>query len=218
LPILCIQAGAAPDLPDLAITGAIVFLTSATGTGDLSSWNKANGHFGLAAADAICISSATDAGLYRPGSFRAWISNSSTRAPNRFTYDGPWVRLDGVPVADSLQDLTNGSIFAPINLTETGKYMYPATVWTGTTQYGYIHSHNCSNWYAGDRPEVGLGGVNVEWTGRWSGRSADSGPYCEYPAALYCFAQASAYIFSDGFEAGDFTDWSLTGDESSDER
>lgn len=213
LPILCLQAGAGPDLPDLKISGAVVFQTSATGTGELSSWPRANGSWGLAAADAICISSARDAGLFRPDSFRAWISNATISAPDRFTYDGRWVRLDGVPIAESLHDLTDGSIFAPINVTETGRYMYPISVWTATTQYGYKHSHNCANWTSGDRPDVGVGGVNAEWTGRWTGRSSDSGPYCFVPEALYCFAQASESVFLDGFESGDISAWSPNEDE-----
>jgi hypothetical protein len=214
LPLLCLQVGAGPDLPALEISGAVVFQTSAQGTGDLASWDEAGGHSGITAADAICRSLATSAGLYRPNSFKAWISNATFAAPDRFTYDGRWVRVDGVPIAESLRDLTDGAIFAPINVTETGRYTYPISVWTATTQYGYKHSNNCANWTSGDRPDVGVGGVNAEWTGRWSGRSGDSGPYCFVPEALYCFAQDSESVFFDDFESGDMSAWSSTGDES----
>jgi hypothetical protein len=54
-----------------------VFVTSASGSANFSSWPSATpGAVGLEAADSICRNLATTAGLARPDAFRAWLSDS----------------------------------------------------------------------------------------------------------------------------------------------
>src|SRR5207249_3957322 len=76
------------------------------------------------------------AGLTNPTHFKAWLSATGVTAPSRFTSNGPWVRLDGLSVASSLADLTDGQLASTLNLTETGTYLANALAWTDTYQIG----------------------------------------------------------------------------------
>ena len=64
--LLCLEPGASDPVSLPWLPGALVFLTSAFGTGDLSSWPEAGGASGLAAGDAICRQVATAAHLPAP--------------------------------------------------------------------------------------------------------------------------------------------------------
>src|SRR5438046_556790 len=95
LPALCGASTAAAtdaiflngfELPNVA------FVTSTTQTGNLG---------GLAGADAICQSRAANAAL--SGTYRAYLSTSVTDALSRIDRAGGWVRVDGLPVANSAE-------------------------------------------------------------------------------------------------------------------
>jgi len=122
-PLLCFQTGAGPVLPDFSSQGKKVFLTSVSGNGNLGGWADAGGNTGLQAGDAICRARAQAEGIENASNFIAWLSNSATDVKDRITSNGPWVRLDGAKVADNKADLIDGSLFTPINLTETGIYL-----------------------------------------------------------------------------------------------
>ena len=80
----------------------IVFVTSETYTGALG---------GLDGADALCQERANDAGW--PGTFKAWLSDRDTSVSQRFDrvfYGTPFVRTDGVRVANDWADLTDGTL------------------------------------------------------------------------------------------------------------
>ena len=57
-----------------------LFVTSTSGTGDLSSWAGSGGLDGMAGADAVCRSWAAAASLPNAASYVAWISDGSTDA------------------------------------------------------------------------------------------------------------------------------------------
>ena len=114
-----------------------VFVTSASGTGNLGSWPQAGGHTGLAAGDAICRSLAADAGLADASLFRAWLSTSTTDAychvagfagkkssncgQPSLPDAGPWQRTDGVSFSHRLSDLTSTfDVLHPPLLDENG--------------------------------------------------------------------------------------------------
>src|SRR5207253_1443574 len=78
---------------------AFVFVSSESGTGDLSTWTHAGGMTGIAAADHVCRYLANQAGLPQPPSFVAWLSVAGAPAIDRLTLDGPWRRVGGVLVA-----------------------------------------------------------------------------------------------------------------------
>ena len=67
--VFCVGRATASDLPR-------VFMTSTTGTGDLSTWADAHGLSGLAAADEICRTRAAAASLADADSYVAFLSDT----------------------------------------------------------------------------------------------------------------------------------------------
>ncbi len=182
--LLCFQTGQGPGLHDFSSPGKKVFVTSVLGTGDLGSWTDAAGKTGLAAGDAICQARAQAAGL--TGTFVAWLSDDNTNAIDRLTSDGPWVRLDGVIVARSKADLTDGEIFTSINLTETGQYFGNQAAWTGTSSDGTKDiTHNCNNWTSSTSIDTAAIGGVISASGEWSSESYYIN--CDFSGHLYCF-------------------------------
>ena len=182
--ILCFQAADGPALPNFILPGKKAFLTSATGTGNLGSWPGANGQSGIAAGDEICQKLAAVAGLQNAQNFKAWLSDANTDASARFTSNGPWVRLDGVVLAENRQDLTDGSLNTSLNLTETGDYIGGFDyAWTGTNHIGGKKTDTCNNWV--DATQSFNGGI-----GRLFDRSAWTAagylPCDRYYVHLYC--------------------------------
>jgi len=180
-------------------------VTSADWTGNLGSWPQAGGATGLAAGDAICQYLATDAGLEAPGSFLAWLSNSTTDAIDRFSYDGPWIRVDGVKIADSRADLVDGELFSALNVKEDGKYLGNYGAWTGTSTSGLGTGDHCDGWTSADPATNGTRAVvnatGANWTEKNAMQCSDGG------MRLYCFSQIATVIFVDGFESGNTGAW-----------
>lgn len=109
-----------PDTPDV-LPGKTVFITSQVFNGNLG---------GLAGADAKCQQLATAAGL--GGTYKAWLSDSTTDARDRLTHATvPYRLVDGTTVANDFTDLTDGSLDAPINRAENGTVVGDRP-WTGT--------------------------------------------------------------------------------------
>lgn len=161
LRLLCMEAGPGPALSSGFTTGKRVFMTSTT-------TNPAMG--GLAGGDSFCQDSADNAGL--GGTYKAWLSDSATNAIDRLAGNGPWVRLDGIKVADNKADLIDGNIFAPINLDENSAYHIDTIVWTGTLMDGTVSmatstiANTCSDWTAASGLAMfGYSGrSNNDWT------------------------------------------------------
>ena len=154
----------------------VVFVTS---TSYVSPWGG-----GLAGADTICNSHAAGAGL--DGTFTAWLSDSTTDAATRLV-DGPWKLVDGTPVANSIADLTDGTIQNAISLNELGGNAIFAA-WTGTRADGTaLDGFHCSSWSPGaDVATVGSPlATDAAWTDSWTTFSAFS--LCTSPRAFYCF-------------------------------
>jgi hypothetical protein len=184
--LLCFQTDAGGSLPSFASSGKKVFVTSLTGNGNLGSWPDSGGNTGLAAGDAICQARASAAGLANTANFKAWLSGSATDAIDRLTSDGPWVRPDGVKVADNKADLTDGSLFTAISQDETGIYWDNRAVWTGTFDTGIKTSDTCNDWTDGTNAFNGIFGTSTfagnDWSGFTSSLSCDS-----TFVKLYCF-------------------------------
>ena len=124
----------------------IVFVTSQTFNGNLG---------GLAGADAKCNAAAmaaTPSPL--PGTYTAWLSDSSIDARDRVTQSaGPYVRTDGVRVAESFTDLTDCPagvcLQAPINLDENNVTRDEVSTWTATGPDGALSVNmrgTCRDW------------------------------------------------------------------------
>ena len=166
--LLCLRSGQGPSLPPVNLPGAKVFLTGKQVLGDFSLEPEAAGLFGLEAADAICRDQAGLLDLDNASNYKAWISNGTTAAIDRIESDGPWVRLDGMPVADHKNDLIDGALRAPLNLTVDGRYLDRPSAWTGTSLSGQPLDPNCDGWTSSDSETRGRGGeaafVNSSWT------------------------------------------------------
>ena len=117
-----------------------VFVTSDTYTGQLG---------GIAGADAKCQASADAAML--AGEFRAWISTDTSSPQANFLQSaGPYVRIDGIQVANSWISLTSGGLDAPLELDEWGQVVPNGdcgNVWTKTRRDGtpFVEYSDCSD-------------------------------------------------------------------------
>lgn len=211
--LYCFQSGPGSELTLQPESGAIAFYSG--------SWRGEGDEIGgLDGADARCRQLAAEASLPRSETFLAWLSDGSSAAPDRFTHDGRWIRVDGVPIAESLEDLSDGELFAPLNVdahgTHWGTPPPPALpiatrAWTGTTALGLRSGTHCTSWSS----TAGLGTIgSVQdasswWTEKTNG--LDPTPdACGSSNGLYCFSQVEAplALFADGFESGDTSPWS----------
>ena len=162
-----------------------IFVTSQVFTGDFG---------GIEAADMICQSAATTAGL--TGTYWAWLSTSDDSPESRFVRSSvPYLRVDDMLIASDWEDLVDGQLAHPILLSESGDVpdpgMHPCipdgvrVVWTGTTPQGTLLADStCTNW-------TGQGQAN--W-GRIDDTTASWTAYCILPcagaeAAFYCVEQ-----------------------------
>src|SRR5262245_22153968 len=134
--------------------------------------------------DSICQSSASVDSL--GGTWVAWLSTGTTFAVNRLTPEtGPYRRLDGVKVADSIADLTNGTLDAPINVDETGAVHPPGLVLTGTSDDGFTYGFDCLGWTSSSSSDsVAVG--SLEATSGWSANDTLL-PCDQANGSLYCF-------------------------------
>lgn len=149
---------------------------------------------GLEGADAICQSEADAAGL--EGTFLAWLSTSANDDPeSRFSHaGGPFVRTDGIIIAEDWADLTDGELIASINHNAAGEeivHFLGIDVVTATAANGthVPRSFAACGSYTADYElgEPDRGNSN-EIDGRWS---AIAEPWdCGIAGAgLYCFQQ-----------------------------
>jgi len=207
LRLLCMEKGVSPPLTPVREPGALAFVSEASGTGDLGSWPGSGGFTGLEAGDTICQTEAAQQGLKYPDSFKAWLSAGTVSAVTRFTHDGPWVRRDGLKIAENLADLTDGRLENPLNLTSSGLYLGNQGVWTGTDDDGTFTLVDCAGWAS---PANGVNGrVGSAYTvlGMWT--SFFPTPCNASSGGIYCFADIEPVVFTDGFESGDTMAWDL---------
>ena len=176
--------------------GRIVFLSSATYTGDLG---------GLSGADLKCQALATSAGLANPHTFRAWLSDGFHSPLTRFTeldlVGAPYILLNGRILADTSVELIDLGPRTGISITETGQPVFNAYVWTNTTAFGEVFSptDHCKSWASSnDLPPARLGynalmleqGPTFEtWKNEryWTSAFAQA---CDLLNHLYCFEDA----------------------------
>lgn len=159
-----------------------VFLTSTTQDGNLG---------GLDGADAICQNLALAASL--PGAYRAWLSDDAQSPATRFSQsNGPYHLLNGVAIASSWADLTDGTLAAPITLAENGATFDDLgfRAWTNTRANGSgggVQDENCAGWTSSangsDGDEGQVTATNENWTDFASGT-------CNNLFHLYCFQQS----------------------------
>lgn len=202
--LYCFETGAGDPFPPFPAWGRLAFLTSAHGPGELGSWPAAGAANGLAAGDQICRTLAGVAGIRQPDSFKAWLSNSGFNAIDRFQHDGAWMRLDGMPIAQSLADLADNSLETSISLTETGSYLDYWAVWTGTLSDGTVAASHCLNWSSGVVSDAGDQGIANASHLQWTQFGVSN---CDFQwSYLYCL-QDLPLIFLDSFESHGTQAW-----------
>lgn len=175
-----------------------VFITSTTHTGDLMT--EGGGATGLDGADNICNARAQAAGL--PGTYTAWLSDSTANAKDRVTQSaGPYhLPLAGAAIGEKVADdfadiLACPGIFPnedcldfPIKRDETGTLLTSVGIraWTGTRQTGnfFGEATHCSNWTDGTGGFIGRVGRAFLTGSPWT---SDDSKLCNESRALYCF-------------------------------
>lgn len=149
---------------------------------------------GLDGADAKCQTVADGANL--PGLYKAWLSDSTGSPSTRFTqYAGPYERVDSVRLANSWADLTDGTLLAPLDKTETGAQSTgntacgPGDIWTNTAVDGTPRgSNDCADWTVGTGETASTGLVSSA-TSTWTVNPACLAGPCGARLPIYCFQQ-----------------------------
>ena len=139
---------------------------------------------GLAGADALCTADAQHAGL--SGTFRAVLATTTATPASRFHPSGnrPYVRLDGVVVAETDSDLflATPKMLAPINVDAYGNFSN-GTVYTGSAGLNQIGTSTCANW-----TDATAASQSVFGTANYTGTNAFYGfsDGCNRGGIVYC--------------------------------
>jgi hypothetical protein len=184
-----------------------MFVTSVSGTGDLSTWPDAGGQVGIAAGDAICRQRARTAGLAPAPDYRAWLSGAADDAPCRMILEegrmtdscgepippelaGPWWRTDGSAFGDALPALLgpSGRVLNAAAYDEFGSPIGHAWLWTGTNGYGWGSGDDCGGWSSSAPGATGTVGSSSHTTWGWTEFSRLP---CSAQARLLCFETGS---------------------------
>jgi len=153
-----------------------VFVTSTTYEGNLG---------GLAGADATCNAVASGAGL--PGVYRAWLSDSTASPSTRFTQSPIYELPNGLDISNSgWPDLTDGTLYTPIDVSELGTTVGNVPVWTNTMADGTSDEYSCANWTSASSGDLGSEGFSGQTDYAWSDGDYAS---CDHRVSLYCFEQ-----------------------------
>lgn len=144
----------------------------------------------LSLADAQCANRAADQGWPDPLTYRAWLSDSTTDARDRFTRGrGRLVLPNGLVFATSWSALLEGQLENPLEVTEKSE-TYQGGVWTGTRPDGTAvpRSEHCDDWSSSSILKKGYYGYSDRATTEWTmAEDADQPSSCPSPYALYCF-------------------------------
>jgi len=161
-------------------TGKAVFLSSKAFSGNLG---------GLAGADAQCQSLAQGAG--RPGTFKAWLSDSTQPAKDRLAHGtDPYVLFNAARsvVATSFAELTDGALLGSISRNEMGgPAAGVASAWTGSRADGTSAAETCGDWTSADLSRTGRSGTLGPSAASWTDGASTS---CNTATmSLYCIEQ-----------------------------
>lgn len=217
--LVCFETGpgdpvAVPDEP-----GHLAFVSASVGTGELGSWAFANGETGIAAGDEVCQREAENARLPAPESFRAGLSTSTTDAYCQIQgltgtrtggCDGatlppaaPYRRPDGIEIAASLDDLTDGRLATAI-LRLSGNVSFGGN-WTGTGTDGTLDGQSCGDWLDASSGASAQTGAAQFLSPLWTVNGQNA---CDLDfLGLYCFSTVVT-LFWDGFEGQSLNRWS----------
>ncbi|MBI2664249.1 IPT/TIG domain-containing protein [Candidatus Woesearchaeota archaeon] len=181
------DTGSATLTDGYTYTAARVFATSAFYNSDLirlvQEIDPSFNSNGPAAGDFICQNAADIAAL--GGRWAAWLSDSTVNAKER-VQDTPYQLMGGkLIVANSLADLTDGSINYDISVDENINYAFGNT-WTGTLASGLKSANHCAGWTS-----TAANGLIGTTTTSFSGWTETSNDACTAIHRIYCFERGS---------------------------
>ena len=191
--LTCLQKGSAPALSGRGQPGhREAFLTSANVSGNLG---------GIGGADALCRSAAADAHLHQPDSFKALITSAGlgSNVIDRFEFDGPWYRRDGLIFAHNKAELIGGAVTLPLNVTESGAYSGIAVALTGARPDGTPSGHDCNNWSEDSQAFLARGALanTIAFFGNGQNWLAPADVSCasvlapdDWPRKLFCLSDS----------------------------
>jgi hypothetical protein len=199
--LICMQKGSGAALQRHSQSGhREAFVTSADVTGDLD---------GLDGTDAVCQSLAAAANLHQPESFKALVASATfgLGVTDRFQYDGPWYRRDGLLFAHDKAELIGGAVTLPLNVTETGTYLDISVALTGALRDGSPSGFDCNGWAGGADARATGALVNSiaffanshEWLSPANVSCTITQPG-DWPRKLFCLSDSDV-IFHDEFVA-----------------
>ncbi len=158
-----------------------VFVTSETYQAD-----KIGGLFG---ADTRCSNLADDQGWPDGLKYRAWLSDSTTDAIDRFNRGrGRLVMPNGLVLAQSWSALLAGQLDNPFEVTETN-LTFHGTAWTGTSPEGTAvpGAQHCDDWTTSSINKKGHYGYTDRPTTEWTfSLEVDNPIPCGVQIPLYC--------------------------------
>lgn len=156
---------------------------------------------GAEAADQKCQKLASAAAFDNATNFKAWLSDAQHSPAQDFSHvpGKPYVRPDGVRVADDWDDLISNGPANGIVITETGETRVGKQVWTGTAPNGGLapNTLTCASWTSSkltDKGHLGLSGVDklgpawAQWVAdkQWTSYTQF---VCLDAYSIYCFEQ-----------------------------
>jgi cysteine-rich repeat protein len=140
-------------------------------------------------ANALCANHADDQGLPDPLKYRAWLSDSTTDARDRFDRGrGRLVMVNGLVLAASWSALLAGELENPFEVTEKSE-TYHGGVWTGTRPDGTAvpGAEHCADWSSSSFLKTGHYGYSDRTTPEWTLSMLDDNPSgCPSEYAIYC--------------------------------
>jgi hypothetical protein len=152
------------------------------------------GDAGLPAADTLCQTEATAAGL--TGTFKALLATSTAAAASRFDASAgapTWIRGDGIPLFSSAADLPTNKILIPIVASADSTKQGGAFVWTGAVSPADLGpTTSCGDW-TGAGAGYATSGSAGSVRSRYSGAPGWFGNYsvlpCNFQNRVYCFQE-----------------------------
>lgn len=193
------------------------FVTSVTGTGDISSWAGATGATALDKGDSICRARAAAAALPNPTTYRVWLSTAQTDAychvqgltgqkatgcgGGALPGGGPWYLRNGVtPFTSDLDTLTGPEkvIYRSVIFDESGAEpdFANSVIWTGTDADGVFDTDNCFGWTNASSGIVGRIGRSQSSAYGWTGGASWN---CNVAQHLLCLEPGASQPFALGW-------------------
>jgi cysteine-rich repeat protein len=140
-------------------------------------------------ANALCANRADDQGWPDPLKYRAWLSDSTTDARDRFDRGrGRLVMVNGLVLAASWSALLAGELENPFEVTEKSE-TYHGGVWTGTRPDGTAvpGAEHCDDWSSDSFLKAGHYGYSDRTTPEWTLSASNDNPSgCPASYSIYC--------------------------------